>query len=275
MNPNLKAVCQDIRCDTLRAIGHLGVGHIGGCLSVAELLTVLYFEAMHIDPADPKKPGRDRFVCSKGHAGPAVYAALANRGFFPKEKLLTLNRGGTDLPSHCDMNRTPGVDMTTGSLGQGFSCAVGAALGSKLEKDGATVYALIGDGESQEGQIWEAAMCAAAKKLDNLIAFTDYNKLQIDDTVAKVNDIAPLAEKWAAFGWKVIDVENGNDLALVSDAVQAARANRGSGRPTMVILNTKKGCGVRWIEELGTANHNCPLSEEQAAAAIREIRGEA
>ena len=271
MNPNLKAVCQDIRCDTLRAIGHLGVGHIGGCLSVAELLTVLYFEAMHIDPADPKKPGRDRFVCSKGHAGPAVYAALANRGFFPKEKLLTLNRGGTDLPSHCDMNRTPGVDMTTGSLGQGFSCAVGAALGSKLEKDGATVYALIGDGESQEGQIWEAAMFAAAKKLDNLIAFTDYNKLQIDDTVAKVNDIAPLAEKWAAFGWKVIDVEDGNDLALVSDAVQAARANRGSGRPTMVILNTKKGCGVRWIEELGTANHNCPLSEEQAAAAIREI----
>ena len=275
MNPNLKAVCQDIRCDTLRAIGHLGVGHIGGCLSVAELLTVLYFEAMHIDPADPKMPGRDRFICSKGHAGPAVYAALANRGYFPKEKLLTLNQGGTDLPSHCDMNRTPGVDMTTGSLGQGFSCAVGAALGSKLEKDGATVYALVGDGESQEGQIWEAAMFAAAKKLDNLIAFTDYNKLQIDDTVAKVNDIAPLADKWAAFGWKVIDVEDGNDLELVSDAVQAARANRGSGRPTMVILNTKKGCGVKWIEELGTANHNCPLSEEQAEAAILKIRGEA
>ncbi|MBQ2597175.1 MAG: transketolase, partial [Oscillospiraceae bacterium] len=173
MNPSLKQHCLDIRCDTLRAIGHLGVGHIGGCLSVIELLTVLYFEAMNIDPAQPKMPGRDRFICSKGHAGPAVYAALANRGFFPKEMLLTLNQGGTDLPSHCDMNRTPGIDMTTGSLGQGFSCAVGAALGSKLEGDGAVIYTLIGDGESQEGQIWEAAMFAAAKHLDHLIAFTD------------------------------------------------------------------------------------------------------
>ena len=275
MDPDLKKICKDIRCDTVRAIGHLGVGHIGGSLSVAELLTVLYFEAMNIDPSDPKKPGRDRFVCSKGHAGPAVYAALANRGFFPKEKLLTLNQGGTDLPSHCDMNRTPGIDMTTGSLGQGFSCAVGAALGSKLEKDGAVIYALIGDGESQEGQIWEAAMFAAAKKLDNLIACTDYNKLQIDDTVAKVNDIAPLADKWAAFGWKVIEAEDGNDLGLVSEAVKAAKSALGQGRPVMVILNTKKGCGVKWIEDLGPANHNCPLSEELAEAAIREIRGEA
>ena len=188
MNTNLKDAARDIRCDTLRCIGHLGVGHIGGCLSVAELLAVLYFEAMKIDPAQPKMPGRDRFICSKGHAGPAVYSALANRGYFDRSELLTLNQGGTNLPSHCDMNRTVGVDMTTGSLGQGFSCAVGVALGSKLEKDGATIYALIGDGESQEGQIWEAAMFAAAKKLDNLIAFTDYNKLQIDDTVAKVNE---------------------------------------------------------------------------------------
>ena len=274
MNPELKQHAADIRCDTIRSIGHLGVGHIGGCLSVVELLTVLYFEAMNIDPADPKKAGRDRFICSKGHAGPAVYAALANRGYFPKEKLLTLNQGGTDLPSHCDMNRTPGIDMTTGSLGQGFSAAVGVALGSKLEKDGATIYALIGDGESGEGQIWEAAMFAAAKKLDNLIAFTDYNKLQIDDTVEKVNDIAPLDEKWSAFGWNMIQVEDGNDLEQVEEAVEEAKALRGNGHPTMVILNTKKGCGVRWIEDLGPANHNCPLTEEQAEAAIREIRGE-
>ena len=274
MNPDLKEWVKDIRCDTVRAIGHLGVGHIGGCLSVAELLTVLYFEAMRIDPADPKKAGRDRFICSKGHAGPAVYAALANRGYFPKEELLTLNLGGTNLPSHCDMNRTPGIDMTTGSLGQGFSCAVGAALGSKLTGDGALIYTLIGDGESQEGQIWEAAMFAAAKKLDNLIAFTDYNGLQIDDTVANVNDIAPLAAKWAAFGWNVLEVENGNDLAQVSEAVSRAKTLPGSGRPTMVILHTKKGCGVRWIEELGPANHNCPVTEAQAEAAIREIRGE-
>ena len=179
MNSSLKEIARDIRCDVIHTIGHLGVGHIGGCLSVVELLTVLYFEAMRVDPKDPKKPGRDRFVCSKGHAGPTVYATLANRGYFDKSMLLTLNRGGTNLPSHCDMNRTPGIDMTTGSLGQGFSCAVGIALGSMLENDGATIYTLIGDGESQEGQIWEAAMFAAAKKLDNLIAFTDYNKLQI------------------------------------------------------------------------------------------------
>ena len=196
MNVNLKDMAREVRCDVIGMIGHLGVGHIGGCLSVVELLTVLYFEAMeNLDPKDPKKPGRDRFICSKGHAGPTVYAALANRGYFDKDLLLTLNQGGTNLPSHCDMNLTTGIDMTTGSLGQGFSCSVGVALGSKLENDGATIYAIIGDGESQEGQIWEAGMFAAAKKLDNLVAFTDYNTLQIDDTVAKVNDIAPLAAK--------------------------------------------------------------------------------
>ena len=275
MNCDLKEICKDIRCDILRCIGHLGVGHIGGCLSVAELLAVLYFEEMNIDPADPKMPGRDRFVCSKGHAGPAVYATLANRGYFSKDELLTLNRGGTHLPSHCDMHLTTGVDMTTGSLGQGFSCAVGAALGSKLENDGATIYAIIGDGESQEGQIWEAAMFAAAKKLDNLIAFTDYNKFQIDDSVAKVNDIAPLDEKWAAFGWNVIDVEDGNDAEQVQEAVKHAKLGLSGEKPTMVILNTKKGCGVKWIEDLGAANHNTNISEEQARAAIAEIRGEA
>ena len=274
MDKDLKAISKDIRCDILRCIGHLGVGHIGGCLSVAELLAVLYFEAMNIDPAEPKKAGRDRFICSKGHAGPAVYAALANRGYFDKAELLTLNQSGTNLPSHCDMNRTVGVDMTAGSLGQGFSCAVGIALGSKLEGDGATIYALIGDGESQEGQIWEAGMFAAAKGLDNLIAFTDYNKLQIDDEVAKVNDVAPLAEKWAAFGWNVIDVEDGNDPEQVSEAVRHAKLGIGGGRPTMVILNTKKGCGVKWIEDLGAGNHNCKITEEQAEEAIRVIRGE-
>ena len=274
MSVDLKKISLDIRCDVLKSIGHLGVGHIGGCLSVVELLSVLYFEAMNIDPSDPKKPGRDRFICSKGHAGPAVYAALANRGYFDRKELLTLNEGGTNLPSHCDMNRTVGIDMTTGSLGQGFSCAVGAALGSKLEEDGATIYTLIGDGESQEGQIWEAAMFAAAKNLDNLIAFTDYNKLQIDDLVAKVNDVAPLAEKWAAFGWNVIEVEDGNDVDQVSEAVRHAKLGVGSGKPTMVILNTLKGCGVPWIVDLGPGNHNCPITEEQADAAIAALRGE-
>ena len=275
MNTDLKTICRDIRCDILACIGHLGVGHIGGCLSLVEALAVLYFREMNIDPAQPKMPGRDRLVCSKGHAGPAVYATLAERGYFDKKELLTLNQGGTHLPSHCDKNLTVGVDMTTGSLGQGFSCAVGAALGSKLEGDGATIYAIIGDGESQEGQIWEAAMFAAAKELDNLVAVTDYNKLQIDSPVAEVNALEPLAEKWAAFGWNGIDVEDGNDVEQVAAAFEHARLGRGGGRPTMLILNTKKGCGVKWIEELGPGNHNTSLSAEQAAAAIAEIRGEA
>ena len=274
MDRDLREICRDIRCDIMTCIGHLGVGHIGGCLSLVELLAVLYFAEMNIDPANPKMPGRDRLICSKGHAGPAVYATLANRGYFDKAELLTLNQSGTHLPSHCDMNLTTGIDMTTGSLGQGFSCAVGVALGSKLEGDGATIYAIVGDGESQEGQIWEAAMFAAAKKLDNLIAFTDYNKLQIDGPVSEVNDIAPLAEKWSAFGWNVVDVEDGNDVDLVLAAVEHAKLGRGSEKPTMVILNTKKGCGVKWIEELGAGNHNTNVSEEQARAAIAEIRGE-
>ena len=275
MKKDLNEISRDIRCDVLMSIGHLGVGHIGGCLSVVELLAVLYFEAMRIDPRDPQKAGRDRFICSKGHAGPAVYAALANRGYFDRAELLTLNQGGTNLPSHCDMLRTTGIDMTTGSLGQGFSCAVGAALGAKLADDGAVIYTLIGDGESQEGQVWEAAMFAAAKGLDNLIAFTDYNNLQIGGTVSEINDIAPLGDKWAAFGWNVVEVEDGNDVEQVSAAVAHAKLGLGSGKPTMVILHTVKGCGVPWIVDLGAGNHNANITEEQAQAAIRAIRGEA
>lgn len=273
MEQDIREICKDIRCDLVQCIGHLGVGHIGGCLSLVDLLGVLYFKEMNIDPENPHMPGRDRLVCSKGHAGPAVYAALANRGYFDKAELMTLNQSGTNLPSHCDMNRTVGIDMTTGSLGQGFSCAVGVALASKADNDGATVFAIIGDGESQEGQIWEAAMFAAAKKLDNLVAFTDYNKLQIDGSVAEVNDIAPLAQKWAAFGWNVIDVANGNDPDEIDAAIQQARANRGGGKPTMVILNTLKGCGVSFVVEKGAGNHNMPFTEDDAARAIAEIRG--
>jgi len=274
LNRDLKEICKDIRCDIVTSIGHVGVGHIGGSLSIVELLAVLYFEEMNIDPQNPSMPGRDRFICSKGHAGPALYAALANRGYFDREKLLTLNDDGSDLPSHCDMHHTVGVDMTTGSLGQGFSCALGAALGSKLAEDGATIYTLIGDGESQEGQVWEAAMFAAAKKLDNLIAFTDYNGYQIDDAVENICDLAPLGDKWAAFGWNVIDVEDGNDVEQVSAAVKHAKLGIGSGRPTMVILHTLKGCGVQWIADLKVGSHSTNLNAEQVKAAIAEIRGE-
>lgn len=275
MNTNLKDVARDIRCDVIEMIGRLGVGHIGGCLSVVELISVLYFEAMRIDPQNPKMEGRDRFICSKGHAGPTVYAALAKKGFFERERLWTLNQGGTKLPSHCNMVLTPGIDMTTGSLGQGFSCAVGAALGAKLAKDGARVYTLVGDGECQEGQIWEAAMFAAAKKLDNLIGFVDANRLQIDGTVDEVNRVEPLTDKWAAFGWRVIDVPRGNDVEAVSAAVKQAQANLGSGQPTMVILRTVKGCGMKWAEDLGAANHNTAVPREEAEAALRALREEA
>ena len=275
MNANLKDVARDIRCDVIEMIGRLGVGHIGGCLSVVELISVLYFEAMRIDPQNPKMEGRDRFICSKGHAGPTVYAALAKKGYFERERLWTLNQGGTKLPSHCNMVLTPGIDMTTGSLGQGFSCAVGAALGAKLAKDGARVYTLVGDGECQEGQIWEAAMFAAAKKLDNLIGFVDANRLQIDGTVEEVNRVEPLTDKWAAFGWRVIDVPQGNDVEAVSAAVKQAQANLGSGQPTMVILRTVKGCGMKWAEDLGAANHNTAVPREEAEAALRALREEA
>lgn len=275
MNANLKDVARDIRCDVIEMISRLGVGHIGGCLSVVELISVLYFEAMRIDPQNPKMEGRDRFICSKGHAGPTVYAALAKKGYFERERLWTLNQGGTKLPSHCNMVLTPGIDMTTGSLGQGFSCAVGAALGAKLARDGARVYTLVGDGECQEGQIWEAAMFAAAKKLDNLIGFVDANRLQIDGTVDEVNRVEPLTDKWAAFGWRVIDVPRGNDVEAVSAAVKQAQANLGSGQPTMVILRTVKGCGMKWAEDLGAANHNTAVPKEEAEAALRALREEA
>lgn len=273
LDPDYNVLCTDIRCDILASIGHLGVGHIGGCLSLVELLTVLYFKEMRIDPSDPQMPGRDRLICSKGHAGPAVYATLAKRGYFDHDMLLTLNQGGTSLPSHCDMNLTPGIDMTTGSLGQGFSCAAGIALGSKMVHDHAFIYTIIGDGETQEGQIWEAAMFAASKKLGNLIAFTDYNKLQIDDEVSTINDVAPLADKWRAFGWNVLEAENGNDANLIEKRIDELKGLSENGKPGMLILHTKKGCGVKWIEDLGAGNHNTPLNEEQANQAIKEIRG--
>lgn len=267
-------LCKEIRCDLVKSIAHLGVGHIGGCLSLVEALAVLYFGEMNIDPARPDMEGRDRLICSKGHAGPAVYATLAKRGYFPREDLFTLNQGGTNLPSHCDMNRTIGIDMTTGSLGQGFSCAVGIALGSRLRDDGATIFTIIGDGESQEGQIWEAAMFAAHQKLDNLIGLTDYNKLQIDGLVSEINDVADLSAKWTAFGWNAIEVADGHDPAEIQAAIRAAKANRGSKKPTMIILNTVKGKGVSFIIDMGAANHNTPVSVEQGERAIAEIMGE-
>jgi transketolase len=226
---------------------------------------------MHVDPQNPKMVGRDRLVVSKGHAGPAVYAALALKGYFPVLQLDTLNRPGTSLPSHCDMLRTPGIDMTAGSLGQGFSCAVGIAIGSQIRGDGGTVYTVIGDGESQEGQIWEAAMLAAHKRLNNLIAFTDYNNMQIDGLVSGINDLADLAAKWRAFNWNVVEVPNGNDVCSIHEALCLAESTR-RDRPSMLILHTVKGKGVSFVETAGTANHNMKISPEQREQALLELR---
>ena len=262
-------ICKQIRRMTLECIGSIGSGHIGGSMSIVELLRVLYFDKMNVDPKNPKMEGRDRLIVSKGHAGPAVYATLALKGFFPKEWLYTLNRFGTNLPSHCDMNKTPGVDMTAGSLGQGFSCAVGVAIGSKLKKDGATIYAIVGDGESQEGQIWEAAMLGAQKKLDNLIAFTDKNNMQLDGYTDDINSLGDLKAKWRAFGWYTQEID-GHDCEAISAAIDRAKAKK--GKPSMIILDTIKGKGVSFAEAAGSACHSMYLPKEKVEAALAELQ---
>lgn len=266
---NLEEICKDIRIDTMKCIASIGVGHVGGCLSIAEILTSLYFKHMNVDPKNPKMEGRDRLIVSKGHAGPAVYATLANKGYFDKSELLTLNASGTRLPSHCDMNRTIGIDMTTGSLGQGFSCAVGIALASKMVEDDAYIYTIIGDGESQEGQIWEAGMFAGNKKLSNLIAFTDYNKMQIDGNIEDVNGLAPLDKKWESFGWNTIVID-GHSFDQIDSAIENAKQQ---DKPTMIIADTTKGKGISFVESLGFGNHNMPISKEQLESAIKELGG--
>ena len=267
----LREFAKQIRINTVECIGSLGVGHIGGSLSIADVLAGLYGKHMNVNPKEPKMEGRDRLVCSKGHAGPAIYAVLAEKGYFPKSELLTLNQGGTNLPSHCDMNKTIGIDMTAGSLGQGLSAAVGIAIGSKLRKDGATSYAIIGDGESQEGQIWEAAMYAGHMKLDNLIVFTDFNKLQLDGEVEKINDIEPLADKWRSFNWEVIEVADGNNVEAIDKAITKAKSVK--GKPKMIILHTVKGKGVSFVEKAWVGSHSMSIDAEKVAIAVKEIRG--
>ena len=261
--------CKEVRKDIIRSISNFSSGHVGGSLSIVEILAVLYNKHMKINIKNPKMCGRDRLIVSKGHAGPAVYATLANMGFCDKSILSTLNKPGTNLPSHCDMNRTPGIDMTTGSLGQGFSCAVGVSLASKLKNDGATIYTIIGDGESQEGQIWEAAMFAHHHKLDNLIAFLDYNKFQIDGPVEDVCSISPVSDKWKSFGWYTIEVKNGNSCEEIDSAISEAK--RLKGAPCMIIANTIKGYGVSWAEKAGINNHSMGVSQEQLEIALQEL----
>ena len=265
----LNNVCRRIRYMTMEEIGRLGVGHLGGSMSVVEALVTLYYLRMNINPKNPGMEGRDRFVLSKGHAGPALYAVLADKGYFDKSWLKTLNQPGTNLPSHADMKRTPGVDMTAGSLGQGFSCAVGIAMGSKLKKDGATVYTIIGDGESDEGIIWEAAMYAAHVKLHNLIAMTDYNKMQLDGEIEVINGLGPLADKWRAFGWEVFEAD-GHNVAEIDEAIGKAKAV--VEKPSMILLHTHKGKGVSFLEENWRNNHNVVITKEQLDIALSELK---
>lgn len=267
----LEQKSRDIRYLTFDAIGTLGVGHIGGSFSAVDALVALYYRHMRINPENPKMEGRDRFVLSKGHAGPALYAILCDLGIIERSELYTLNQHETRLPSHPDMVRTPGIDMTTGSLGQGLSCAVGIAIGSRLKKDGATIYCMIGDGESNEGQVWEAAMYASHMKLDNLIVFTDYNKMQIDGETKDVVELEPLADKWTAFGWNAVQID-GHDLKAIDEALTSAKAT--TGKPSMIILDTLKGKGISFIEELWRNNHNMSISPDQHKAGLAELTKE-
>ena len=265
----MESIAKEIRIKTLECIASIGQGHIGGSLSIVDVLTVLYFKHMHVDPKKPYMMGRNRLVVSKGHAGPAVYATLCQKGYIPYDELLTLNRIHTKLPSHCDMNKTPGIDMTTGSLGQGLSCAVGMALASKLAKDGAYIYCIVGDGESQEGQIWEASMYAAQKKLSNLIVFLDNNGMQIDDYTKNINSLIDPAKKWESFGFYVQEII-GNSTIEIDSAIQKAKAQK--DKPSMIILDTIKGKGISFIETVGVSNHSMPITKEQLDKALEELK---
>lgn len=266
----LKSRAKEIRKLTIEEIGTLGTGHIGGSMSIADILALLYFHRMKIDPARPRMRERDQLVVSKGHAGPAVYAALALRGFFPVEWLTTLNQGGTRLPSHCDRNLTPGIDMTAGSLGQGFSAAMGIALALRIDKIDARVYSIIGDGESDEGQVWEGAMFAASQKLSNFIAFTDYNKQQLDGFTKDIIDLGELDAKWREFGWFTQRVD-GHDIAALDDAIEKAQAQ--NERPSMIVMDTIKGKGCFFAEGI-EKNHSMAFNMEKAKEAIAALLAE-
>jgi len=263
----LKRFASCIRIETLKEIGHLGSGHVGGSLSIADLLAVLYGEVMNIDVKKPKWEERDRLVLSKGHAGPALYATLALKGFYPMDWLLTLNKPGTKLPSHVDKNKTPGVDMTAGSLGQGISVACGIALGCRMKGMQNYTYAIIGDGECNEGEVWEAALFAGHRKLNNLIAFTDYNKQQLDGYTDEICNLGNLAAKFSEFGWFTQSVD-GHDVSEIYKAIINAKMQ--NNKPSMIILNTIKGYGVSFWENIPN-NHYVIIENEELIRALSEL----
>jgi transketolase len=254
---------KEIRKDIIAMLAEAGSGHPGGSLSAADIVTALYFNEMKIDPQNPKWPDRDRFVLSKGHAAPVLYAALAEKGYFPKEELKTLRKINSRLQGHPDMRKVPGVEISTGSLGQGLSAANGMALAGKLDHKDFRVYVLIGDGESQEGQIWEAAMLAAHYKLDNLVAFLDHNGLQIDGQITDVMSPEPVDEKWRAFGWHV-EVIDGHNMEQIIETLARVRIIK--GKPVMIVANTVKGKGVSFMENQAGWHGVAPKPEEAEKA---------
>lgn len=267
----LQITANEVRKGIVTAVHSAKAGHPGGSLSAADIFTYLYFEEMNIDPKNPKKPDRDRFVLSKGHTAPGLYSALAQKGYFPVEDLKTLRHLGSYLQGHPDMKHIPGVDMSSGSLGQGISAAVGMALSAKLSNDDYRVYTLLGDGEIQEGQVWEAAMFAGFRRLDNLVVIVDNNGLQIDGPVDQVCSPYPIDEKFKAFNFHVIDLKDGNDMDQIADAFKEARNTK--GMPTAIIAHTVKGKGVSFMENQVGWHGKAPNDEEYAVA-MEDLRKE-
>lgn len=267
----LQITANEVRKGIVTAVHSAKAGHPGGSLSAADIFTYLYFEEMNIDPKNPKKPDRDRFVLSKGHTAPGLYSTLAQRGYFPVEDLKTLRHLGSYLQGHPDMKHIPGVDMSSGSLGQGISAAVGMALSAKLTNDDYRVYTLLGDGEIQEGQVWEAAMFAGFRRLDNLVVIVDNNGLQIDGPVDQVCSPYPIGEKFKASNFHVIDLKDGNDMDQISDAFKEARNTK--GMPTAIIAHTVKGKGVSFMENQVGWHGKAPNDEEYAVA-MEDLRKE-
>lgn len=263
----LRRIATKIRMGIISSTHAAKSGHPGGSLSSADLLTYLYFEKMNVDPKNPKMENRDRFVLSKGHAAPVLYSTLAHRGFFPVEELITLRKPDSYLQGHPEMKKVPGVDMSTGSLGQGISAACGMALSGKVFGGDYRVYALLGDGECEEGQVWEAAMFAAAKGLDNLTAFVDWNGLQIDGSVEEVNSPLPLDKKFEAFNWNVLLID-GHDYNQIEDAIKTAEATK--GKPTVIIMKTVKGKDVSFMENQVSWHGSAP-NDEQKDQALKEL----
>ena len=259
----LQKMANEIRKGIIDGVHAAKAGHPGGSLSATEVFTYLYFEEMNIDPKDPKNPDRDRFVLSKGHTAPGLYSTLAHRGYFPVEDLLTRRKIGSHLQGHPCIAHTPGIDMSSGSLGQGISAAVGMALGAKHQKKDFRVYTLLGDGEIQEGQVWEAAMFAAAKNLDNLVVIVDNNGLQIDGNIAEVNSPYPIDKKFEAFNFHVINVEDGNDFDQLDAAFKETRT---ADKPVAIIMKTVKGKNISFMENQAGWHGKAPNDEEYAIA---------